>query len=131
LNADLSRAAWFIHPLLWAKVRTIKDTGGRYQLQNWGTAPQDDVVPKLFGIPVFISGNLPSAQTVGTSTDCSTVILGDMSQIVVGMRQEIQVEMSRDYAFNADQTAIRLIARTDVQPINAAATVVINGLRAS
>jgi hypothetical protein len=34
LNADLSRAAWFIHPLLWAKIRTIKDSGGRYQLQN-------------------------------------------------------------------------------------------------
>ncbi len=47
------------------------------------------------------------------------------------MRQDLQLEMSRDYAFNADQTAIRLIARTDVQPINAAATVVINGLRAS
>jgi HK97 family phage major capsid protein len=131
LNADLSRAAWFIHPLLWAKIRTIKDSGGRYQLQNWGTAPQDDVVPKLFGIPVFISGNLPSAQTVGTSTDCSTVILADMSQVVVGMRQEVELTMSRDYAFNADQTAIRLIARTDVQPINAAATVVINGLRAA
>jgi HK97 family phage major capsid protein len=74
---------------------------------------------------------MPSAQTVGTSSDCSTVILADMSQVVVGMRQDLQLEMSRDYAFNADQTAIRLIARTDVQPINAAATVVINGLRAS
>jgi HK97 family phage major capsid protein len=88
-------------------------------------------VPKLFGIPVFISGNIPSAQTVGTSTDCSTVILADMSQIVVGMRQELQVEMSRDYAFSADQTAIRLIARADVQPINATAVVVITGLRAA
>jgi HK97 family phage major capsid protein len=131
LNADLSRAAWFIHPLLWAKIRTIKDSGGRHQLQNWGPAPQDDGVPKLFGIPVFISGNMPSAQTVGTSTDCSTVIFADMSQVVVGTRKEVELTMSRDYVFNADQTANRLIARTDVQSINAAATVVINGLRAA
>lgn len=68
----------------------------------------------LFGIPMYISGNMPSAQTVGTSSDCSTVILADMSQIVVGMRQDLQLEMSRDFAFNADQTAIRLTARTDV-----------------
>lgn len=88
-------------------------------------------MPKMFGIPVFISGNMPSAQTVGTSTDCSTVILADMSQVVVGMQQELQVDMSRDFAFNAHQTAIRLIARTDVQPINATAVVVINGLQAA
>jgi HK97 family phage major capsid protein len=131
LNADMSRAAWFIHPLLWSFVRKIKDSQGRYQLQPWGTAPEQDIATTLFGIPVYISANLPSAQTVGTSTDCSTVILADMSQIVVGMAKELQVEMSRDYAFNSDQTAIRLIARTDVQPVNAAATLVINGLRAS
>lgn len=131
LNADMSRAAWFIHPLLWSFVRKIKDSQGRYQLQPWGVAPERDIATTLFGIPVYISANMPSAQTVGTSTDCSTVILADMSQIVVGMRQDLQIQMSQDYAFNADQTAIRLIARTDVQPINAAATVVITGLRAS
>jgi HK97 family phage major capsid protein len=41
------------------------------------------------------------------------------------------VEYSRDFYFNQDATAIRLIARVDVQPINAAATVVITGLRTS
>ena len=54
-----------------------------------------------------------------------------MSQIVVGWRKSITVEMSRDFLFSSDQTAIRLIARLDVQPINAAATVVITDLRAS
>ena len=127
----MSRAAWFIHPLLWSFVRRIKDSQGRYQLQPWGVAPERDIATTLFGIPVYISSNLPSAQTVGTSTDCSTVVLADMSQVVVGMRQDLQVQMSGDYAFASDQVAIRLIARTDLQPINAAATVVVTGLRAS
>ena len=47
------------------------------------------------------------------------------------MRKEITVEYSRDFYFSNDATAIGLIARLDVQPINAAATVVITGLRAS
>jgi uncharacterized protein (DUF2461 family) len=46
---------------------------------------------------------MPVNQTVGTSTDCSTVVLADMSQIIVGWRKQIQVEMSRDYAFSSDQ----------------------------
>jgi HK97 family phage major capsid protein len=131
LNADLSRAAWFFHPLQWAQIRKVKDSQGRYQLQPWGTEPSSDITPRVFGIPVFITANLPSAQTVGTSTDCTTAVLADMSQIAVGWRKQITLEMRRDFLFNADQTAIRLIARLDVQPVNAAATVVITGLRAS
>ena len=65
------------------------------------------------------------------STDCTTVVLADMSQVIVGMRNAIGVEMSRDFLFQNDQTAIRLITRFDIQPITAAATVVITGLRAS
>jgi hypothetical protein len=55
----------------------------------------------------YITANMPSAQTAGTSTDCSTVILADMSQLVVGKRQDRQIQISQDYACTADQTAIR------------------------
>ena len=40
LNADMSRAAWFIHPLLWLFVRRIRDSQGTYQLRPWGVTPE-------------------------------------------------------------------------------------------
>jgi HK97 family phage major capsid protein len=131
LNSDLGNCAWFVSPVLWSFVRRIKDSTGRYQLQNWGTAPSSDVATQLLGIPVYVTSNMPVNQTVGTSPDVSPVLLVDMTQVIVGMRRDIQLEMSRDFAFNQDQTALRLITRFDIQPVTAANTVVVNGLRAS
>ena len=52
-----------------AQIRKVNDSQQWYQLQPWGTEPSGDVTPRVFGIPVYITANLPSAQTVGTSMD--------------------------------------------------------------
>lgn len=125
-NANLERAAWFMSGRTWGTVRKIKDTQSRYQLSP---DPGADASKSLFGVPVYLSSQIPTTETVGTSTDTSHVILADMSQIVVGQRKQVEVALSSDYAFNADQTAIRVLGRFDIGVLNAAAVYVMLGVR--
>ena len=52
-----------------------------------------------------------------------------MSQVLVGQAKNIELAYSTDYAFNADQTAVRVIARFDIGVVNAAALMVMTGVR--
>jgi HK97 family phage major capsid protein len=126
-NADLSRAVFFVHPRSFGTLRTLKDANGRYQLNY---QPGSSTAASLFGVKVLSTTNLPVNVTVGTSTDCSPVILADMSQVVVGRRQDVEVKMSEDFAFDKDVVTLRVIARTDIAPINAQAVVRMDGVRA-
>lgn len=125
-NADLERAAWFMHPRTWGTVRKIKDGQSRYQL---GPDPAADASKSLFGVPVYLSSQIPTTETTGISTDTSHVILADMSQIVVGQRKQVEVALSTDYKFDADQTAIRVIGRFDIGVLNPAGVYIMLGVR--
>jgi hypothetical protein len=46
-------------------------------------------------------------------------------------RKQVEIAYSEHFAFNADQTAIRLVARYDIQAINPAAIVKMIGVTAS
>jgi HK97 family phage major capsid protein len=125
-NADRERAVWFMAPRTWATVRKIKDTQSRYQLSPVPSTAEDR---SLFGLPVRTTTNIPITETVGTSTDCSHVLLTDMSQVVVARARDVSVELSRDYAFNADQTAVRVVARFDINLMQPLSTVLMTGAR--
>lgn len=125
-NATMDTAAWFMAPRTWSTIRRLKDSQNRYQLEP---APTLDATRSLFGAPVYVTSNLPVTETKGTSTDCSTILLADMSQVVVAQRKAVEVQYSMDYAFNADQTAIRVLCRFDIGAPNATAVVVTTGAR--
>lgn len=110
-NADPDKAAWLMHARTWASVRKITDSQGR---PIFAADPTQSLRPTLLGKPVFVSNSLPIAQTVGTSSDCSTIILADFSQVVVAVARGIEVMMSTDFAFNTDQVAVRVTGRYDI-----------------
>jgi HK97 family phage major capsid protein len=112
----------------WSTFRQIKDADGR-DLTN--TVPTADAPASLFGVPVWATTNIPIDQTQGTDTASSTIVLLDRSQVVVGRRKQVEIAYSEHFAFDADQTAIRLVARYDIQAINPAAIVKIIGVTAS
>ena len=85
----------------------------------------------MFGVPVFTSSNVPVNLTVGQSTNNSLGILADMSQVLVGRRLDTEILMDMSRFFEYDQTAVRVVSRVDMQVGNAAAVVVMTGLRAS
>jgi HK97 family phage major capsid protein len=58
-------------------------------------------------------------------------VLLDRSQIVVGRRKQVEIAYSEHFAFNADQTAIRLVARYGIAALNPSAIVKIVGVTAA
>ncbi|MFE5031018.1 phage major capsid protein [Streptomyces sp. NPDC056683] len=114
-NGNLDSAVWVMSGRSWASIRKLKDGMNRYQLSP---DPSQDGERRLFGIPVLISNQISNAETVGSSNTCSWIGLIDTTQVVVGQRQDIVLNYSFDYAFNADQTAIRTTARYDIQPLD-------------
>ena len=115
----------YMAPRTFSTFRKIKDADGRY-LTN--TVPTADAPASLFGVPVYATTNVPVDQTQGTNDDASTILLLDRSQVVIGRRKQVEISYSEHFAFDADQTAIRLVARYDIQAINAAAIVKIIGV---
>lgn len=48
------------------------------------------------------------------ATPAGTAVVADASQIVVAVREDASVAVSEEFAFNADGTVVRVIARLDV-----------------
>ena len=69
-------------------------------------------LPKAFlnGLPIFFTEKVP---TLGTRGD---VMLVDWSRYVIGMRLDLQIDVSNQYLFRNNQLAWRVIARGDGRP---------------
>lgn len=125
-NADPDRAAWIMHARTWASVRKLADSQARPIVS---IDPTLGVRPTLWGKPVYISNSLSITETVGTSTDCSTILLCDMSQVLVGVAREVELVISEDFKFDTDQIAVRATARYDIAVPQATAVVKTVGVR--
>lgn len=128
------------HPRVLNSLGKAKDSTGNYLLsnQNGYNAPgilstglPDARAPKavILGIPVWFSSQLSIALTVGSSTDCTTVILGNQRNVVILERQGIEVATSEHVAFANDQTATRAIGRSAVAVLQPTAVETITGVR--
>ena len=126
-NLDPDRLAWFMHSRSWGGVRKLKDDQNRPIV---AIDPTLGIKPSIFGKPVYLSNNLSIAETQGSNSDCTTLLLVDMSQIVVGVSRDIEVVVSTDYAFNTDQVAIRATCRYDIGAPQPTAIVKVTGVRA-
>lgn len=69
-------------------------------------------LPKFFlnGLPVFFTEKLPQLGTTGD------VMLVDWSRYVIGMRLDLQIDVSPHFKFQNNQLAWRVIARCDGKP---------------
>lgn len=134
VNADCDFV--IAHPRVWNTLRKKKDADGRYLMSPTG-------IPIGFGdsagnprgllldyIPVFTTTSLSIALTVGTSTDCTTVIMGDSSQVVILERAGIELGFSEHVYYTTDEMAVRAIARSAVAILQPAAILTLTGNRA-
>lgn len=123
------------HPRTWNSLRKIKDSTGRY------LASASFGVPVAFGanggptkllldyIPVVTTTSLSIALTVGSSSDCTTAILGDASQVYILERGGIEIDFSEHLYFATDEVAVRAIGRSAVAILQPAAVTTITGIR--
>lgn len=125
-NTDPDRLAWFMHARTWASVRKLQDSSSRPIVS---LDPTMGVRPTLWGKPVYLDNSLSVTETKGTSSDCSSIILADMSQVLVACSREVELQMSEDFRFNTDEIALRVTCRYDIGATQPAAITVTTGVR--
>ncbi len=126
-NGSPESAAWFMAPRSLTSLRKLREGGttGAYLLQPDPTAGGSY---SLLGHPVFVTTQIPTNTGVGTNE--SLIVLADMSQVAVGRDQDISVTLLPERFADFDQLGIRVTARFDIAPLNAAAVVVLRGVLA-
>lgn len=116
LAANAKPSQWFMSPHVFGGLRKLKaSTAGMYLLQP---DPQEANGYRLLGVPVAITTQLPD----------TTVILADMSQVAVGRDLGTTVTLLPERYAEFDQLGLRVVARYDIAPLNAAGVVVMTGI---
>lgn len=143
VNVEPQQGSGFfiMHPRTLNTLSKIKDTTGNYIVSNFqgynapsvfgGQLPGSNG-PKamLAGVPVYLTSQIGITNTVGTSTDCSNVYVGDASKVIVLERQGIELAFSDQVGFATDQSAYRAIGRSAIAVTQPTALEVIKGVRA-
>lgn len=126
-GGDLNNACFIMAPRTKYTLLKIKETDGGYILEPDLTLP---LIHRFKGVPVITSPLVPVNLTKGTSTDCSFIILGDFSKLLMGRHVVLEIELDQQFAFQNDQAAFRAIERVDWVPANPKHFVVMDGVRA-
>lgn len=113
-------ACWMMHQSVLPQLIQMVDNNSSNRLvwvgpmgdssKNMGPAAMKLPSAFLNGLPIFFTEKLPS---LGTKGD---VMLVDWSQYVIGMRLDLQIDVSPHYLFQTNQMAWRVIARCDGKP---------------
>lgn len=98
-------SAMVMHPRSWRTIQGLADT------TNQPLQPP----PALAGLPQLITTSVPITQTQGSSgAVCSTIIVGDYTQLLIGVRQELRIEVLRERYAENHQYAFVAHLRADI-----------------
>lgn len=74
------------------------------------------VAPKMVAdVPLMSTTAAPINETQGTATNCSSIVFGDFSQLMIGMREQINIRILDQVFANKGQVGILVHTRADVQ----------------
>ncbi len=65
-------------------------------------------------IPMYTTSNMPINETQGTASDASTIIVGDFSQVLVGIRSSLRIEVLKDLYSANYQYGFLAVMRVDI-----------------
>ena len=94
------KACWTMNPATFTAIKKLKDSNGRYLLQDDVTG---EFPYRLLGKPVYLSDNMPTI-----AAEAKTVLYGDYNGLSVNMRENIGIEVLREKY--ATQHAIGVVA---------------------
>jgi HK97 family phage major capsid protein len=95
-----AKAGWTMNPATFTAIRKLKDSNGRYLLQDDITG---EFPYRLLGKPVYISDNMPVIASAAKA-----VLYGDYSGLSVNMREGIEIQvLTEKYA---TQHALGIVA---------------------
>jgi HK97 family phage major capsid protein len=124
-DVDTTRLRWLFDVSTYIKLRKVKTaTSGsnQYLLQPDVTRPGQYTI---FGYPVTVTNKIP--QIVGSPNKRRGALV-DFSQIAVARDLAPTVTLHPDTEARNDQTGLRVVARYDAAPLNAAAVIVLNNI---
>ena len=83
-----SNACWTMHPDTFTVIKKLKDSNGRYLLQDDVTG---EFPYRMLGKPVYLSDNMPKI-----AAGAKAILYGDYSGLSVNMRENISIEILRE-----------------------------------
>lgn len=95
-----ANACWTMAPETFTSLKKLKDSNGRYLLQDDVTG---EFPYRLLGKPVYLSDNMPKLEA-----SASAVLYGDYSGLSVNLREDISIQVLREKY--ATQHAIGVVA---------------------
>lgn len=95
-----ANACWTMAPETFTSLKKLKDSNGRYLLQDDVTG---EFPYRLLGKPVYLSDNMPKL-----AAGASAVLYGDYSGLPVNLREDISIQVLREKY--ATQHAIGVVA---------------------
>lgn len=115
---SFKKAVWLAHPSVLASLFvmavTVKNVAATENVGGFGPnwfAVNADGSMSLLGRPLIVSDR---CQPLGTKGD---IILADLSQYIVGMRQDARLAIDNSIGFQNDEIWFRLTMRVDGQPL--------------
>lgn len=83
----------------------------------------------LDGVPLIGTSQIPNNLTVGTSTDCSEIYVGDFTQLRFMLREQLSVQVLAERFAENGQVGFACHMRADVAVLYPAAFCVVTGVR--
>lgn len=118
---------WFMSPrTFYQRVLGLVDSQSRPIVVLDGA--QGPAPGRLWGYPVFVSPAISESQAVGSGTNQSYAVLANPKYIHIGDGQQVEIAVSSEFYFSANQTAIRGVRRHDTQFSPAAGIVLLKGI---
>ena len=124
-TVNTTATAIVMPPRTYNVVRKLKTTTNEYLVAD---SPTVGTPRTLFGVPIYVSGQLSTAETQGTATNSSSVYVYNASEVVYVRRSEVELELDRSRLFNSDQSELRAKLRGDLIVPNPTAVVRVVGV---
>jgi HK97 family phage major capsid protein len=121
---------WFMSPRsFWQRTVGLLDSSSRPLFIPFAAGMSPGIPAKLFGHDVLISPYIPENQTVGSQTTCSYAVLTNPKYIHIGQQSNaLQLDVSSDYLFAHNQTAIRAVRMVTFGLAPAAGVCILKGI---
>lgn len=100
MNVRNPRPVWFFNSAFITYLETLADSTGRPLLETPLLQINDDQYTGVIdGIPFLASQQIPANLTQGTSTNATDLMLVDMSTVVVGTADELEIDVSTEATY--------------------------------
>ncbi len=125
---DSPTEAWLFSPRTKRVFTNMTDANNLPILrESWATGEEKELLGKSY----YTSTVIPNNQTVGTSTDCSTVFYGDWQFLAFGMSSQVEILVNPYRLSNKLQTELQAVIYADLVVLYDEAFQVMPGARSS